>query len=633
MLSLVSIICFLFLFWVFQKSRNASYWRESFLSASLVWGLLLTVITECLSVFKLINFWGILGLWIVSFVIISIYLIRENRGVKALGIRSYLSSISRFDIFLLAGIFVIVVIVGGIGLVSPPNTWDSMTYHMSRVVHWIQNGSVTNYPTHLLRQLYQGPWAEFAILHFQILTRGDRLANSIQWFSLLGAAIGASLLAKQFGAGLHGQVFAAVFSVTIPMGIIQGSSTQTDYVVSFWLVSFAYFAILQKGKDKIWYTLATGVSLGLAFLSKPIAYIYAFPFMAWVSLSLVKTRRERGLLQIVLIVAVAFVINLGQYARNYDLFRNPIGPSHEGEYKYSNDAFTLPAIASNVVRNLGLHIGTPFNQVNSFLEKEIYSVHKTVGLDTNDSRTTWLGTKFHVLPTSLHEDTAGNPLHLLLMIVSIPLIIGQRKQKNFLYYFICLVSAFVLFCLYTRWQPWNSRLHLPFFVLWSPLIGLPLPKIRSRWMADFGITILLLGAIPYLLYNEARPILGNESILTTDRIRLYFSNRPSLARPYTQSAEFVLNTGCSDIGLILPIDGYEYPLWVLLNQDNKQLVHIEHVNVTNISQAIAHEYPYNAFIPCAVMVAGENLPDEISVGEVLYLQEWKSKTIAVFMQK
>jgi hypothetical protein len=52
----------------------------------------------------------------------------------------------------------------------------------------------------------------------------------------------ATLIAKQqLGANQTGQLIAAVFVATIPMGILQASSTQNDYVLSFWLICFVYF--------------------------------------------------------------------------------------------------------------------------------------------------------------------------------------------------------------------------------------------------------------------------------------------------------------------------------------------------------------------------------------------------------
>src|SRR6185369_10694518 len=37
-------------------------------------------------------------------------------------------------------------------LLYPPNTWDSMTYHMPRVMHWITNANIGFYPTANSRQ-------------------------------------------------------------------------------------------------------------------------------------------------------------------------------------------------------------------------------------------------------------------------------------------------------------------------------------------------------------------------------------------------------------------------------------------------------------------------------------------------
>jgi 4-amino-4-deoxy-L-arabinose transferase-like glycosyltransferase len=626
---------FVIIFFVFQKFRTTPSWRISFLSASLVWGLLVTATTEFLSLFKLIGFWELLGVWVLSVILALICLTRlETPKEPKLNIHLRLVDISRFDLLLLAGIALIIITVGVTGWISPPNNWDAMTYHMSRVMHWIQNRSVAYYPTHILRQLHQNPWAEFSILHFQILSGSDLFANLIQWFSMVGATIGVSLIAKQLGASLRGQVLATVVSVTIPMGILQGSSTQNDYVVSFWLVCFTYFAILLKENGKPLYSLAVGASLGLAILTKATTYIYAFPFMIWVGLSLIKSLRIKGLWLIALIVIIAIAINFGHYSRNYDLYSNPLGPGQEGEIKYSNDIFTISSVTSNVIRNIGLHIGTPFERVNSLLENGIYKLHRVIGIDPNDTRTTWAGTKFHISRPSRHEDSAGNLLHLVLIIASIPaIVLQQRKQKDSIYYLVCLVGAFILFSLYLRWQPWNSRLHLPLFILWVPIIGLSLSKIRLHNVANLCITILLVGALPYVLKNQSRPIVGQESIMATSRTELYFRNRPSLIEPYISSTQFVLKSQCSDVGLVLGKDDWEYPFWVLLHENDKRTIRIEHVNVANISQMKSNEYPFNAFTPCAIIVVSNNLPNEVNIGDVIYFRKMSSNPIGVFMQK
>jgi hypothetical protein len=269
-------------------------WRKTILLIAIILGVLLVIITEFLSWLRLLDFFPIMSCWILlNFGLILVYLQKiTNKPVFDFYLSTQLFSkdISPFLLFLILGIVSTTLIVGLIGLVAPPNTWDSMTYHMSRVVHWIQNGSVAHYPTYNLPQLFHPPFAEFAIMHLQILSGGDRFANMVQWFSMISSIIGVSLIAKELNANIRGQVFAAVFCATIPMGILQASSTQNDYVVSFWLVCLAYYILLViKTKNQPDLLFFIGASLGLALLTKSSGYLYAFPFMVW--FGLVQIRR------------------------------------------------------------------------------------------------------------------------------------------------------------------------------------------------------------------------------------------------------------------------------------------------------------------------------------------------------
>ena len=71
----------------------------------------------------------------------------------------------RLDLAMAAWIAVVVALTGAIALFAVPITWDSMTYHLARVAHWAQDHTVAFYPTHVVRQLYPPPWAEYAMLH------------------------------------------------------------------------------------------------------------------------------------------------------------------------------------------------------------------------------------------------------------------------------------------------------------------------------------------------------------------------------------------------------------------------------------------------------------------------------------
>ena len=144
--------------------------RQAFLGSAVCFGLLLTAATELLSLFSalryptLATFWGGVSLVAVLCLLPTWACLKtqkprfENPGFPV-------------------GICTILATTLLIALVSPPNNYDSMTYHMARVVNWIQNRSVAHYPTHITRQLYSAPWAEYAIMHLQVLSGGDRFAT------------------------------------------------------------------------------------------------------------------------------------------------------------------------------------------------------------------------------------------------------------------------------------------------------------------------------------------------------------------------------------------------------------------------------------------------------------------------
>jgi 4-amino-4-deoxy-L-arabinose transferase-like glycosyltransferase len=122
-------------------------------------------------------------------------------------------------------------------------------------------------------------------MQFQVLSGGDQWANLVQWFSMFGSVIGVSLIARQLGADTRGQVFAAVIAATIPMGILQASSTQNDYVTTFWLVCLVHYIFRFKAQPCCANAVGVGASLALALLTKGTAYLYASPLLVWFTLS------------------------------------------------------------------------------------------------------------------------------------------------------------------------------------------------------------------------------------------------------------------------------------------------------------------------------------------------------------
>jgi hypothetical protein len=175
--------------YLIHKSLNFGR-RQSLLQAFIVVGGLVWFITELLSIFSAITFTGLISLWGIVNLVTLVVVVRISGGnVKKTihheirGIQEYLISLPSGLKVILIYIFISIALLGLTAFVAAPNTWDSMTYHLSRVMHWEQNQSLAFYPTSIDRQLHLGPFAEMFILNFQVLAGTDHLANFVQFFA------------------------------------------------------------------------------------------------------------------------------------------------------------------------------------------------------------------------------------------------------------------------------------------------------------------------------------------------------------------------------------------------------------------------------------------------------------------
>jgi hypothetical protein len=617
---------------IFYKGQQD--WRSAFLSACITWASALVVITEILSLFKAITFPAVLGAWMLCFLIVLGLWVKVVGTAPSLWPRPHLPQMPRTERYLLLGAGFIACVVGLVAALAPPNTNDALTYHMPRVVHWIQNRSLAFYPTHILRQLYLSPGSEFIILHLQILSGSDRLANFVQWFSMLGSAVAVSLIAKELGAAPRGQIFSAVTAVTIPVGILQASSPQTDYVTAFWLSCFVYWMLSWKSRGSLQSAAAAGASLGLAALTKSTTYIFAFPFLVWFGILLLKLYRVRAVGLMAAAAMLFLLLNLGTYIRDYNLFGNPLGITRDPMVQgyYSNDVFSPAELASNLVRNTAIHLGTPLGRVNSYLERAVASLHDVIGISENDHRTTWIHTQFHVRRLSFFEYTDGNSLHLVLIGISgLFLLLKPAGKRELIFYALCLMFAFLSFSLYLRWQPWSARLQLALFVLYAPILGKAGEDIRPRWVGTGLATLLLLAALPWAFLNQSRRLIGDGNILTTDRTSLYFRNQPVDEAPYVSAVQFLAGSPsqCKQVGLYIRANDLEYPLWVLLQQTIGKDVLIESVDVENVSSETHAGAP--AFTPCAILAVRPNPVETLDVNGVTYLSARTFDAVSVLL--
>jgi hypothetical protein len=527
---------------------------------------------------------------------------------------------------------------GVVALAAPPNTWDALTYHLARVAHWIQNRHVGVYPTASSRQVEMSPFAEFAIAHLVLLWGSDRLANLVQWSAMIGTWLAVSRIAAQLGAGPRGQRLAALFAATSPMGILQGSSAQNDWVAGFWLAAFTSLCLdLARDGFSRPSLLAASGALGLGILTKGTVAVFApAPLLA-----LALARRRDGLRALagpaLAGLAVVLALQAGHALRSLSLGGSPLGP----DARYRSADLGPRLLASSVVRNLSLHAAAPWPAWNRALERSVRGFHHALGVDVDHPDTTYRATRFAVPAIGAgetarwtrdpgavlrHEDHAGSPLHVLAIVAAGALALGRpplRRERALQAQLWTCAVAFLLFCALLRWQPWHARLHLPLLALCGAWVGRVAERTASPRVASGLAAAFACASLPWLLAGLPRPLVGPGSVLRVPRSEQYLASRPHLAPAYLAAARYLRATGCRSLGLALAGDSGEYPLWVLL-RDASAPPRIEHLTTERGSLGALE----TEFRPCAI-VSMDPPREELRFGSNRYTATWRSDELIV----
>ena len=571
---LLPMICFVILL-------NRNNLRESFLISAVAYGLFVALSTEVLSLLKCLDYLHLVACW--SLYLLALVTCRYCRKGGAWTVTP--PATTPFQKLLLALLAGIVCITGITAVVAAPNNFDSLTYHLPRIMHWIQNRSVQHYPTHIDRQLVLAPFSEFAMMHLQLLSGGDRFDNCVQWFSLLGSAVGVSLIARALGGSPNSLIVAAALSVSVPMGLLQSTSTQNDYAVTFWLVCLTYYAIRGDRSGEPRHVIAVALALALAIFTKGTAYLVALPFML-VYLGRLGLRSAKAAAGAVLVIAVAILlVNGGHYARNYRVYQDPISPGTGNGV--IGTGLGVPSVVSGVAKNVATQLATGFSGANDALGALTERVHGALGVQINDPGLT-LDRPFSLPPARTHEDYASNPVHMLLLLCSaLTLVLGRKRySRETVLFAATAMLSFVVLSVGIKWNPFISRYFLPVLVISAPFLSLLYDGIRLRPVVNSCAALLLVWSFFILAHNEMRPLVGSRSIFVTQRIDQYFMTRPQ-AKPYfLATANMIKGQPVSNVG-ILNTDSnmWEYILWVLLKEDGGNY-RIEHVDVENGSGGI-----------------------------------------------
>jgi len=403
-------------------------------------------------------------------------------------------------LFILLPLFIQAVIV-------PPNNYDSHYYHLHRILAWINYSNLDFFPTQHIQQLYHNVFAEYMVLNVYLLTGSDQFVNLIQYFAGTGTIIATTLLARQLGMNRQGQFLTAIILITLPIGIFEMTSTQVDYIATFFFISFLYFGFKLISGYSLYTLLAMAGSLGFAAFTKYPTLFYALPFCIYFGIQyLIKYRIKKSIWILSCILLCFAIIFTPFWQRNYSTFQNVLSPDESSVFlteKLPAEKFGLRYSISGFLKNSSLHFGLPVAAYNTTIEDAIRQIHTLIRVDINEPG---LFQDAFMVRYSVHEDTVPNTLHfysIALLSLSLLFIRGSSRIKLF---WILGLIGFVLFSSILKFQLWSTRTHLPFMAMGTLLIAFSLQSF-NRTIRNLVVLLFLLSSQFYVFGNPNKPLL------------------------------------------------------------------------------------------------------------------------------
>jgi 4-amino-4-deoxy-L-arabinose transferase-like glycosyltransferase len=408
-----------------------------------------------------------------------------------------------------------------IALLAEPNNFDSQTYHLPKVEHWVAQGDLDFWPTAIHRQVTIPPGAEYLLLHLRLFTGGDALHNLVQWGAGILCLLAAARITAQLGGRRRAQWITAFVLGTTPMVALQATSTQTDLVCAAWVACVATLALdgLRR-RAGLGALLLLGAGTGLTAVTKTNGLVAVGPLLVlWgigqlrlaylagparadgdaqvgVNAPDVATGPERtvgpepsragGVARTVagsVLVLLAALVVVGPFlARVQAEFGHPLGPPRLRE-SIPMERHDPPSVLVNALRIGHTALDTPLAPLRDGTAEAIMAGARLIGVDPQDRAITFGRETFPVPSWYPDEDRVAFPLAGTLALVGAvialrrPARISPAPAGALRGYAVVVVTAFVLHTAMVKWQPWGNRLLLYVLALAVPLAGL--------WLDDF----------------------------------------------------------------------------------------------------------------------------------------------------
>ena len=438
-------------------------------------------------------------------------------------------------------LLILAICVAGVLLLSvvlnyivPPNNNDALSYHVARIVRWMQQGSTSPWETPFVWQLSFPLNAQLVYLWTLLFTNSDHFIAFIPMIAGLLTSLIIYLLAQELGFSRRNAVFSALIWLTLPVVQLHLTSVRHD-LISTWLFLSTFYFFHRWGKTREFaYLLLSALALALVVGTNFSIAAYLPGMVLMLLLGFVFYRYSfKQVLQWVGVTLLCFLLFSSPiYVSNAIYFGSPLGP----------DAAQMTSAAVAEEMPLGKYIIVnatrwfyqllDFSWLPQSVQQALVSakaglarlVFTPLGLNlegdiaTLDAhRFTW-GRLYQ-----LQEDEAWFGLigGLLIFPTSLAAFVQGLKRKD-----ILRIMPFVFFltvlvtCSLIRpgWTPFDGRYFMPLAAMCTAFLPLWLQGKSAKGVEAIVVAVSIFSMAMVVLFNPAKQVIGGAAVWKMNRI-------------------------------------------------------------------------------------------------------------------
>ena len=441
-------------------------------------------------------------------------------------------------------------------LAFKPNNWDSMTYHLPRIEHWLSSHSLASYPTDISRQIWEPPFGDYLTLVPRTIFGNDNFDGIFSFISLVILEISIYVCLQRLKVSCSYRDVCIMLALT-PIVVLEATTTQVDLRASAIALSGVALFFSNDCKIYLFAGLAFAVATGIKVTSViPLLALFLLPeFIA---------RLKRGpFLRLLIITLFSFSLNLPWLYRNFVNFGSISGPATSA----GPDGFSVLKIALSpgllLARFFGFifsNLGQPvLHQLNSLLLRSFSAILGACKIIDFPSSKYW--PNLSDAGFGINEDLAPSSLLTLLCLSLVLYLLFKREFKRVL----LLLSPLLIFSIFVEWQGFVNRLYISGFAITGIFISYVATQIDFNFLKR---AIRLLGFVSvvfvmlFVSFSGDRGFMRN-SVLGAHREYEYFNQQPHLYSDYKELSSFIKKRGFVHIDLRSTENSWEYPLWAM----------------------------------------------------------------------